>query len=309
VVAAADLGSEINLTDSLQYRKKGSWQYSFGCPAWSPDGSMVAFWAQEKTDNIRVSYTQLWIAAADGNQLTMIREFLNSGPYLPQNGIGGALNWSPTGELVYEAYSGSGILVAVDIATGELSELLDGGPSYQYPVSQPSLSPDLDPAPGYQGMIAMTFGFGDDIYTAPISSDPDTGVLLPIDPSLIQNVTNSPTMIEAHPSWSPDGSAIACYQDDGIAEWLAVIDTSTELLAPIYPDFYTQGSGHDRPTWTSDGLDLIYRTQESGIDTNDLSIIAADGIGLPANYTNTGSRDEKGPAWNPNWDPSGPGGF
>ncbi len=307
VVASADLASEINLTDSLQYRKKGFWWYSFNSPTWSTDGSMVAFWGKEKTDNIRVSYYQLWIASADGSQLAMVRELLPDSPYLPQNGTGGALNWSPSGELVYEAYTGSGILVAVDVATGTIRELLDGGSNYEFPVSQPSLSPDLDAAPGYQGMIA-TVG-GGDIYTASITSDPDSGLLLPIDPSTIQNVTNSPTEIEAHPSWSPDGSMIACYQDDGNSEWLAVIDLPTSLLIPIYPDFYSLGSGSDRPTWTSDGLDLIYRTQESGIDVNDLSIIAADGTGLPDNYTNTSSRREQAAAWNPSWDPSGPGGF
>ena len=310
VVAAADLESEIVLTDSIQYRvgkgRNSFWAYYFGSPTWSPDGSMVAFWAHFRPNDLLHGNDQLWVISADGAQSGMILEYPNNSPYLPQNGVSGALNWSPAGmELVYEAYSGSGILVAVDVVTGDINELLDGGTSYENPVSQPSLSPDLDAAAGYQGMVAIR-GAGD-IFTAPISSDAN-GFLLPIDPSTIQNVTRS-SAIEAHPSWSPDGSAIACYQDDGVTEWLAVIDFPSGVLVPIYPDYATVGSGHDRATWTSDGLDLIYRTGDSGIDIFDLSIIPADGSGIPSNYTGTGSRREAGPAWNPNWDPTGPGGF
>jgi Tol biopolymer transport system component len=278
----------------------------------------VAFWAHFRPVSVLQGNSQLWVVSADGSQSAIVRDYANSDPYLPQNGITGALNWSPAGqELVYEAYSGSGILVAVDVATGDVNELLDGGSNYDNPVFQPSLSPDLDPAPGYQGMVAMGGLDGSvdadgrnqfDIYVAPVDSDAD-GYLLPVDPARIDNITNAPGTTEAHASWSPDGSAIACYQDDGTTEWLAVIEMPAGVLVPLHPDYATVGAGQDRAAWTSDGLDLIYRTQFSGIDIFDLTIIAADGSSGPTNYTNTGSRREEGPAWNPQWDPAGPGGF
>ena len=130
-----------------------------------------------------------------------------------------------------------------------------------------------------------------------------------IERNLIRNVTNAPGTNEFHPSWSPDGSAIACFHDDGTDEWLAVIDMPTGLLLPIHPDYATEVNGEDRATWTSDGRHLVYRTDSSGIDRYDLTIIAADGAGGPVNYTNTANRRERGPAWNPQWNPAGPGGF
>ena len=122
------------------------------------------------------------------------------------------------------------------------------------------------------------------------------------------NLTNRPGTNEFHPSWSPDGSAIACFHDDGTDEWLAVIDMPTGLLLPIYPDYATSGNGQNRAAWTSDGRDLIYGTNYSAID-GDLTIIAEDGAGGPINYTNTPDRQEWAPAWNPGWDPAGAGGF
>ena len=59
----------------------------------------------------------------------------------------------------------------------------------------------------------------------------------------------------------------------------------TGLLLPIYPDYATEVNGEDRATWTSDGRYLVYRTDFSGIDRYDLTIIAADGAGVPVNYT------------------------
>jgi hypothetical protein len=256
------------------------------------------------------------VTNADGSQTALIRDFRSRpSTHEPQNGHTGALNWSPTGlELVYEGMAHS--LVAIDAATGDIRVLLDGFYTGD-PTSQPALSPDLDAAPGYQGMVAVrgpdgSFDAGGmtqfDIFVAPIVSDAN-GRLLPIDRTQIVNATNSPGTDEFHPSWSPDGSAIACFHDDGTDEWLAVIDVPTGVLVPIYPDYATQVNGDDRAAWTSDGLNLIYRTELSGIDPFDLSIIAADGAGGPANYTKTANRRERAPAWNPRWDPAGPGAF
>lgn len=310
VVASADLASKIVLTKTIQSKLKGVYTHLFGSPAWSPDGSMVAFCAMDWTDRDAVR-DQLYVASADGTQLALIRDFASN-----PNGLNftGGLNWSPTGlELLYE---GNHTLLAIHAVTGDIRVLLDGMYTDD-PTGQPALSPDLDDAPGYQGMIAMRGRDGSvdadgtaqfDIFTAPIASDVD-GYLLPVDPALIVNLTDAPGTNEFHPSWSPDGSAIACFHDDGTDDWLAVIDMPTGLLLPIYPDYATQVNGDDRATWTSDGRDLIYRTDYSGIDRFDLTIIAADGSGAPANYTNTPTRQERAPAWNPQWEPAGPGGF
>jgi len=317
VVASADLSSEIVLTQTIQSKSKGVYTHLFGSPAWSADGSMVAFWAHDWTDR-DFPRMKLYVASADGAQLALVRDF-RSRPSLHKPGggsgdFGAGLNWSPTGlELLYEGYHA---LVAIDVLTGDIRVLLDGFYTDD-PVGQPALSPDLDDAAGYQGMVAMRGRDGSvdaygtpqfDIFAAPIASDAD-GYLLPLDPASIVNLTDAPGTNEFHPSWSPDGSEIACFHADGSDAWLAVINMATRLLLPIYPDYATSGGGHDRATWTSDGQDLIYRTDYSGIDRFDLTIIAADGTGFPEDYTNTQTRREYAPAWNPAWDPAGPGGF
>jgi Tol biopolymer transport system component len=317
VVAAADLASEIVLTQTIQSKKKGRYTHLFGSPAWSPDGSMVAFAALDLTDP-DVGREQLYVASADGSQVWLVRDF-RSWPSLHRLNHTGGLSWSPEGrEIVYEGHHA---IVAIDVASGEISVLLDGFYTDD-PHGQPVLSPDLDDAPGYQGMVAVCGRDGTfdawgtarcDIFVAPIATDAE-GNLSQIDPGLIVNVTNAPGTSESHPSWSPDGQALACFhddgsRDDGTDEWLAVIDMSTGLSSLIWPDYGTSGQGSDRAAWTSDGLDLIYKTDFSGIDFGDLTIIAADGSGGPTNYTNTSDRREAAPAWNSQWDPTGPGSF
>ena len=120
------------------------------------------------------------------------------------------------------------------------------------------------------------------------------------------NVTNGAGTNDFHPSWSPHGQKLACFHDDGVDEWLSVIDIPTGQVHPIWPDYATVVCGEDRATWTSDGLDLVYRTDFSGIPASDLTIIHSDGTGEPANYTNTSTFSERAPAWNPAWDPFGP---
>jgi Tol biopolymer transport system component len=308
VVASADFSSEIVLTASIQSKRHGAYTHLFYSPAWSSDGTMVAFWADDLTAS--TYSTKLYVVKADGSQILLVRDF-GSRPTIhrPANS---PLNWCPSGlELVYDSMSHA--VVAISVLTGDIRVLLDGFETGD-PVEQPSLSPDLEETPGYQGMLAVRGLDGSvdpdgqnqwDIYVMQVESDA-SGYLLPIDSGTIVNVTNAPGTDEFHPSWSPDGRQIACFHDDGTDEGLAVIDVASGQVLPVWPDYATNVNGEDRATWTSDGRYLVYRTEFSGIDAFDLTIIRADGTGGPANLT-TSTRRERGPAWNPNWDPFGPG--
>jgi hypothetical protein len=116
-------------------------------------------------------------------------------------------------------------------------------------------------------------------------------------------------------SWTParpilDGGPKDPRKVGGLDYWIICDDQRAYLfLTSLDGKMWRLVNGEDRPTWTSDGQSLVYRTELSGIDRYDLTIIAADGVGGPANYTNTSNRRERGPAWNPQWDPLGPGAF
>ena len=133
-----------------------------------------------------------------------------------------------------------------------------------------------------------------DVVTRVVSGDREP-------PSPFENVTNAPGTSQRYPCWSPDGSQIACF-DTG---WRAVLDVPTGVVTPL--SLYEANS--NRATWTSDGNYLVYRAGSSGRTDRDLSIIPADGSADPVNYTATKNRVEGSPAWNPAWDPSGPGSF
>ena len=190
VVASADLSSEIVLTSGLQLRKKDGYRL-FGSPAWSWDGTSVAFWAQDVRDGVW-SAMKLYIAAADGSGVVLVRDFSTRPSFDGPDYVSSGLNWSWSGqELVYHDQQK---LVSIDAVSGDTRVLLDGIASTS-PTADPSLSPDLDPAPGYQGRLA-TVGAGPsagapDVFMVPIADDAG-GYLLPVDGAAFSNVTDSP---------------------------------------------------------------------------------------------------------------------
>jgi len=293
VVAAADLGSQVVLTQSLQKRYR-----LYGSPAWSADGMFVAFWSQDYVDRMPTAI-KLFVARADASEVRLVRDFNTQPDSLAPSFTFAALNWSPSGkELVYKS-------AIIDVATGETR--LWGAPWH------PALSPDLDrEKPGYQGFLATTDNclhgsiISGEIFIVAIEDDED-GYLLPLpeDPDQFINVTNDPDSPQYHPSWSPDGTQLACFDD----EWLAVIDLVTGERTRLSPNYATGvTSSQDRAAWTSDARALVFRSWDIGSGA-DLAIIAADGSSPVVNYTATKNLTEQAPAWNPQWDPAGPGGF
>jgi len=199
--------------------------------------------------------------------------------------------------------------MAIDTVNGDTRYLLDGQPGD--PTGQPALSPDLEDSPGYQGFLA-TRGFDGSyspdgewcwgIFIVPIDDDAD-GYLLPVEPTLFVSVTNKPGSSQFHPSWSPDGEALACFDDES----LAVYDVMTGASWTVAPNYLTSVSAQDRPTWTSDGYELVFKSWDIGY--GDLAISVAVENSPVVNYTATRNLTELAPAWNPQWDPDGPGGF
>jgi Tol biopolymer transport system component len=299
-VAAADRASEIALTRSLEPRRKG--RLHMGNPAWSPDGKEVAFWVWDRlseTDIIR----RLYIARADGTSIRVVRD-LSIRPAPGSTWPHDWLDWSPSGrELVYKA--GGRWLVAVDVTSGD-DRILFAPPPNLSALDHPALSPDIGLEPGYQGLLAVSLGYQNsagqwsrDIFAAPVFDNAD-GYLLPIDANSFVNLTQNPESVQMHPAWSPEGTELAHFDN----EELSIVDWLTGEKRTLPGGYRTNVSDMHRATWTSDSSRIVYMSNLFGDWT--LSIIAADGTELPQKYT-PGQRDEWAPAWNPRWDPSGPG--
>jgi len=298
VVASADLASEIRLNNFANENT-----YSKG-PSWSPDGSKIAYW---EVDGPYDGPYRLYVINADGNGRTLVRDFgIDPGLDYPQRSSG---EWSPSGRELVFAAGNVASLRAIDLTTGNVREILPFG-------NNPTVSPDLDPATeGYQGMVAFSAPDGsqynrqgqwlapDDIYLAPLTLDAD-GRVLAIDPADVVNLTDAPYSHQVPHSWSPDGRRLLYLdtndplddEDSLVAENLET-ETVIELArVPINNNF-------GDATWTADGNFVVFELY------GELMIVPSDGSVDPINYSQTRNDSEKQPAWNPNWDPSGDGGF
>jgi len=153
-------------------------------PAWSPDGSMIAFAEYDWY----MGYDKLSIINSDGSGLRELVSF-NDGPvYGPA--------WSPKGDQIAFSWSNNDppynneIFIVNSDGSG-LTNLTSGQGGYE-PLKW---SPD-----GSQ----IVFGFDGDIYVMNADGTERT------------NITNSPLLYEGLDSWSPDGKKISYDCDNQI---------------------------------------------------------------------------------------------
>ena len=105
------------------------------------------------------------------------------------------------------------------------------------------------------------------------------------------NITNTPTIKEDYPAWSPDGSVIA-FSRNGDIHTMTPAGTNLRRL--------TTGAGDEiEPDWSPDSRQLVYRT---GMATNDeIWRMNSNGTGQ-TNLTNNGSLVDEAPVWSPSGD-------
>jgi hypothetical protein len=306
------------------------------CPAWSPDGRMIAF--LRSPDNLHAVPCALYAINSDGTNQRLLSA---ATPYAFDGGLG--LDWSPDGAFLMctggTAVNQTGVCV-IDAQTGNNVQLAAFfGPALidvHMGVSKARFGPDLDPdTPGFQGFIVCK-GWWD----SGTAGQRDGGiVVLSTDIQIINGtiqiaIDAAQAMIEPGanlPVLSPDGSTIAYLDDDHFlyfqAARLKVVGLGTDTAGAIVfgqpavvcdwstnifriGGLSTTGDICGTPAWSSDGSVIVFAGMsalaQGGIRLYDLFHIRPDGSGAAPLTSTTDSKGGRFPALNPAWDPNGP---
>ncbi len=221
-VMNADGSGRTLLTSSLDWETE---------PAFSPDGSRIAFTRGETTPE-----DDIWVMNADGTGQTN----LTPGP-----GQEGNASWSPDGsKIAFETTRDGNREVYVMNADGSSPTNLskNGGTPPQSEDGDPDWSPD-------GSRIAFrSFRDGNgEIY------------LMNPDGSGQTNVTQHPGS-EFHPAWSPDGTKIAfsSFRDNTNDIWVMNADGSSQT------NLTNHANADQYPSWSPDGSKIAFATSRDG---------------------------------------------
>jgi len=196
-------------------------------PAWSPDGTQLAYASNQNGNWDIYIYDML---TGEDRQMTIGLAF-EAGP-----------RWSPNGEfLVYESYNEASHLDIYILRT-------DGSPIQEPRVPQSSDTADFSPSWSPDGTQIAFVSLRDgnkDIYVFTIAD------------SSIYNLTNTPDVEEDFPAWSPDGTLIAYSADEAGRE---LIYTKAVNEPNAQAQIFRQGR---TPAWSPDGSSIMLATDTS----------------------------------------------
>lgn len=249
---SANASSDVNLTSFAAY---DSW------PAWSPDGTHMAF-ESNRDDPL---FTEIYVLEVDSGFVTRLTGDTGFADAQPA--------WSPLGNRI--AFVSDRDSAAFDIYLmnpdgGSVTRLTTDAENSV----QPAWSPDG---------TALAFTTDRDGPAGEIYVMDTTG-------GNLVNLTNNAAS-DLTPAWSPDGSQIAFMSDrDSSAFGVFVMDATGANVRRVSPVSPPCGV----PSWTPDGARLAFECDA------DIYVVNADGTGL-TRITRTGNqqRGESLPRWKP----------